>query len=570
MARLSTLVALLAAAALLHAVPAAAVAPGDPDTTFGTGGEVLLDPSTGLRSIDGLAEQPDGKLLAAGSVGTKLPLGAVLRLRADGTPDPAFGTDGVARIGDMGSAGGPFVQPDGRVVAWSAGGRDGGPATATLVRLLPGGGRDASFGTNGVASAARPGFWPRGAFGLADGGVVLVGSEPGPGESSRGVVVRFGPDGQLDTDFGSGGFASLELPGQSGYLGSVTEQPGGGIVVAGEFKPAEGPGGGIAYRWTAARFTGAGVLDASFGEGGLAQESFRGQGGGFSEVIARPDGMLVLTGSVPLPWQPPGSGYGFARLDANGHPDPTFGDGGLAYVEAPVQGPLHAQVPQAAPLADGRLALAGQHLSIQPTGEAVSGWVLGGLDAAGRIDPGFGREGWAATTSGPSWLRPQELLRSGGGKLVLAADSADCDNLRSALMRFHADDADRSRPDTGPVMRSCTSSARATESGRIPLEVQCPAVELGCTTRVEVEILRSELTRAGSRAPAVLVGVTRRLELDGGETAALTIRARSEARRIIAKRRKVRARILFSAVDRRGYKRTSKRSIVLKAPKKKR
>lgn len=570
MARSLMVAALALLAALLPTAPAAAVAPGDPDTSFGTGGEVLLDPSAELREVAGLVEQPDGKLIVTGAAGTKLPVAAVTRLNQDGSIDRSFGAAGRSiRLGTFGLAGAPVLQPDGRIVVWSKAGRDGAPASTTLVRLHPNGSPDTTFGTRGFASADRPGFDVHGAFGLADGGVVLVGKEPAGG-GTRGVLARFRPDGALESNFGSGGFATLAPAGESGLLVSGAEQPGRGIVVAGEFRPSGSPGGGTAYRWTAARFTDAGMLDPAFGQAGLAQESFAGQGGGFGEIVPGPQGTFVLAGSVPIPWASGRTGYGVARLTADGAQDTSFGNGGRAYVEVPIDGPIHAQVPQVATLHENRLALAGQHLRTPPSMGAISGWVLGRLGEDGSLDGSFGREGWAATTSGPGWLRPRELIRTAAGGLVLAAEAADCSNERSGLFRFHSDDAEPGRPDTGPTMRTCESSARQTPKGSIPIEIQCPLVEDECTVRLEVEILRSELKRAGARAPAILVGVERRRVLAGGEVANVAVRARSEARRVIAKRRSIRGRVLFSAIDREGNTRTTKRTIVLKAPKKRR
>jgi uncharacterized delta-60 repeat protein len=568
MARTPALVALVLLGALLLTPSAVAVTPGDPDTRFGSGGEVLLDPSKELREIAGLAEQPDRKLIVTGSVGTKLPIGAVLRLREDGTPDRGFAANGLARLGTFGVAGTPVLQPDGGIVVWSARGRDEAPPSATLSRLDSEGRFDTTFGQNGFASADRPGFQPRGAFGLADGGVVLVGTEAGPG-GARGAVARFRPDGSLDPAFGSGGYATVEPAGQNGLLVSGAEQPGRGIVVAGEFKASGSPGGGTEYRWTAARLTDSGTLDPSFGQGGLAQDSFRGQGGGFSEIAPGPQGTFVLAGSVPIPWADGRSGYGIARITADGAQDPSFGDGGRAYVEVPVDGAVHAQVPQVATLHENRMAIAGQHLRTTPSFDAISGWVLGRLDGDGRIDAGFGREGWAATSHGPGWLRPRELIRTAAGGLVLAANAADCDNERAGLFRFHSDDAEPNRAGAGPIMRTCGSTARQSGDGTIPIEVQCPAIELGCSTTMQVEIPSSELRKSASAAP-LLVGIQRGVDLAGGEVTTVRIRARSAARRVMARRRSVRARVVFRAVDRRGWVRTSKRSMVLKAPKNKR
>ena len=74
-------------------------AAGNLDTSFGNNGRVYLDPSTEVASrADGkselhwLTQQPDGKLVGAGSAGADM---AVVRLTADGALDQTFGEDGV-------------------------------------------------------------------------------------------------------------------------------------------------------------------------------------------------------------------------------------------------------------------------------------------------------------------------------------------------------------------------------------------------------------------------------------------------------------------------------------------
>ena len=72
---------------------------GTPDATFGSGGQVVLAAATTTDTVDRLAVQPDGKVVAAGGrydpTASKL---LVFRLKANGALDPSFSGDGRATI----------------------------------------------------------------------------------------------------------------------------------------------------------------------------------------------------------------------------------------------------------------------------------------------------------------------------------------------------------------------------------------------------------------------------------------------------------------------------------------
>ncbi|MFE3287511.1 delta-60 repeat domain-containing protein, partial [Streptomyces sp. NPDC059233] len=87
-------------AALALVLPGvAAAAPGDPDTGFGTGGRITTD-FGGFEQVNGVAVQPDGKIVTAGLGGSgNTSAFAMARHNADGSPDAGFGTDGRVTTG---------------------------------------------------------------------------------------------------------------------------------------------------------------------------------------------------------------------------------------------------------------------------------------------------------------------------------------------------------------------------------------------------------------------------------------------------------------------------------------
>jgi uncharacterized delta-60 repeat protein len=112
---------------------------GTLDWTFGIGGLVTTDVSGSTDTINGLAIQTDGKIVAAGTshVGLSEDF-SVARYGADGTPDAAFGNSGIVLTGFDGSddsAEAVVLQPDGKIVV--AGSRaDATGMKFALVRYL--------------------------------------------------------------------------------------------------------------------------------------------------------------------------------------------------------------------------------------------------------------------------------------------------------------------------------------------------------------------------------------------------------------------------------------------------
>lgn len=131
---------------------------GAPDTTFGSGGVVSTDFGGDLDFAAAVALQTDGRIVVAGVEGDDSGAGrdfALARYTAGGGLDATFGSGGRVTTdfgGDMDDAQGVAVQPDGRIVVagsviTAAGSRDFG-----VVRYLPDGRLDPSFGGSGAVT----------------------------------------------------------------------------------------------------------------------------------------------------------------------------------------------------------------------------------------------------------------------------------------------------------------------------------------------------------------------------------------------------------------------------------
>jgi uncharacterized delta-60 repeat protein len=115
---------------------------GTVDTTFGTGGLLLIDFDSFAQSANAVLIQPDGKIITVGYPNTELDDSDFLlaRCNSDGSLDPSFGVGGKVRtsLGDLNSAANDAVlQPDGKIVAvgWNPTQKAGGVEFA-LVRYL--------------------------------------------------------------------------------------------------------------------------------------------------------------------------------------------------------------------------------------------------------------------------------------------------------------------------------------------------------------------------------------------------------------------------------------------------
>src|SRR5262249_20359310 len=105
-----------------------------------------------------------------------------------------------------------------------------------------------------------------------DGKIVVAGSAPNSKGHTSLPLLRYNPDGTLDSTFGSGGLVLTTLgrlsPG-SGLVSSwhgIALQPDGKIVVAGRHLLSTSPGSlGYDYEWVIGRYNANGTLDTTFG-----------------------------------------------------------------------------------------------------------------------------------------------------------------------------------------------------------------------------------------------------------------------------------------------------------------
>lgn len=231
-----------ALAALCASLLAATAAPAARAISLGlqtAPGRVLIDVAGGRAVIAAVAPLPDGGALLAGTVSRSGDV-YVVRVAPSGLPDPSFGSGGVADV----HAGLAFeqmlVQEDGRILLIGRRSPQGyrGPLPwqeehlpLAVVRLLPDGSVDRTFGTGGTASAGIEGGCHCADVAVVGRGdaLTLTGqrAERTPGErrpTYQWALARLSSSGARDSKFGVAGVATV--PGKDGTGLSLESIPG--------------------------------------------------------------------------------------------------------------------------------------------------------------------------------------------------------------------------------------------------------------------------------------------------------------------------------------------------------
>ncbi|MBV6423549.1 MAG: hypothetical protein NAOJABEB_01345 [Steroidobacteraceae bacterium] len=268
----------------------------------------------------------------------------------------------------------------------------------------------------------------------ADGGI-LVGGEiyyfASPYDFS---VLRLFPTGERDLDFGTNGRASVDLPKQEGRTRAIVVTADGGIVAAGWTMAT---GGGIPEKAGMVRYTGSGILDQSFGTGGLVSSHFQGVRASFETLIEQADGRLIAGGyrvgqSGTTDWL-------LARYTAQGFLDGDFGNGGRVTHDIGAAG-RDDLLSSLALQEDRKIVAAG----LSEGADGISRAALFRMHPDGSPDASFGVNGRVIVDLpliGPHVQRAVFRLQ-GDGKFVLAlraSATADGASSRTYVIRLRAD-----------------------------------------------------------------------------------------------------------------------------------
>ena len=401
--------------ACLLLVPSVSLAqPGSPDPTFGTDGHILLGPGgedglphDGANAIEVLA---DGRILVAGFSGSTDSMRAVLmRLLGDGTPDPAFGTEGSVSVmaGEVTEFKDMAVQEDGHIVLVGSTRNGSESGDLLLARVTPAGVLDETFGTGGIVlTSVSPGRDIGNAMLIGtDGDIMVCGATTDPNGVLNGLVVRFNNDGSLDTDFSGDGYTVITAFSGIDDLEDVALLPDGTVVTCGK----QGPLG--TSKTMLVKLDPNGALVSTFGVGGVLVPALAGPRDAALGLVADGDRILVC-GQSGEDFQTTDA-Y-IARFHADGTPDPTFNGTGYSLVNASSNCALDGIILQA----DGRILGCGV-TGPEPLTDPCDA-MLCRLLPDGTPDESFGSGGTVTTDLGPGCAHGYALALQSDGRILLA------------------------------------------------------------------------------------------------------------------------------------------------------
>lgn len=168
------------------------------------------------------------------------------------------------------------------------------------------------FGTHGRVATIGGLAWPSGReyTAVAGDGDIYVAAAPGRDDEGGAIQLRrYLPDGRLDPSFGEGGGAvTSELQSMGFHLDGLLVDTNGLPYLIGTTGPD---------RVSVARLTGAGALDETYGEGGVASLELGPGAAHPRAAIDQADRVILAGGQV-------------ARLTPEGALDRSFGEGGTA------------------------------------------------------------------------------------------------------------------------------------------------------------------------------------------------------------------------------------------------
>jgi uncharacterized delta-60 repeat protein len=308
---------------------------GTLDKTFGASGKVQTD-FPGLAAVaSSVVVQPDGKIVVAGGAFPLFTFAGdfkVARYNPNGSLDTSFGDGGIVTttFPEGSYAFDVALQTDGKIIAAGTVFVDFDPGESSntdfaLARYNPDGTPDATFGNGGQVSTDFLGMEDD-AFSVLiqpDGKIVAVGSANDPATFYDFAAVRYLSNGTLDTTFGVAGKVHTDFGDQNfDRARSAALQPDGRIVAAGF---AISQNGGV-QNFAVARYTSNGVLDTSFGTGGITQIDFGSCCQSATKVLLQPNGEIITIGYANT--ESSDSDFLLARLTSDGSLDPTFGAAG--------------------------------------------------------------------------------------------------------------------------------------------------------------------------------------------------------------------------------------------------
>ncbi|MFZ1679362.1 MAG: T9SS type A sorting domain-containing protein, partial [Saprospiraceae bacterium] len=326
-----------------------------------------LDPSFGIYGkeiytvtriyISALMIQEDGKILVAASgchdscdIQTLDNYDfSIIRFLQDGLIDTSFGDLGFVKVnlGHNEYSSGIAVQDDGKIIVTGGIYYDGEFSDIILIRLLPDGKPDSTFGASGIVITELSSFYGYSHGDLialqSDGKIIVVANNHDQfGFQLPSAILRYESNGVLDHSFGSNGVIDSTYT----VFNTIDIQYDASILMVGGWC-SWGCGAVLTH------YTPSGLLDSTFSD----QGQYVSNGGIFMGIKTQTDHKILATGY----WQ-----YNLLlmRFSSQGFPDTTFGSQGVSLTNI------------------NDLSFSGEKIYLQPDGKIL---VLGTVIVPGAI-----------------------------------------------------------------------------------------------------------------------------------------------------------------------------------------
>ncbi len=339
------------------AIQAAWAAPGDIDAGFNGGVPAIIDSSgNDVQAIEAAVNPVNSDIIWAGNNyddTSHATTGQIAVYKPDGSLDTSVGRGGII------------------------------PLTPTDTGLL---GDDLTFTAVAVDGQGR----------------ILATGYVSSSSSAAMILVRFKPDGTLDTSFGPSGNGVASSTLNSLALGTdISLTADGHILVTGDAPDASV----LEQQLTIWRFNGDGTADSSFGDGGHVQiASIASDHAHYCLDALQPDDSLIAgclatgTSSTPGPWK-------ITRLNTDGSVDTSFGASGY------VTGNTNMALAGIAPVPNGGFVISEQDTSASPNPVDLQRYL-----ADGSVDSTF--NGGSPVSVGTSSFELLPLTVQPDGKIV--------------------------------------------------------------------------------------------------------------------------------------------------------
>ena len=351
-------------------------------------------------AVYGLGIDGDNMVLVSGKTWVNgQSVSTITRLNADGSTDDTFGTSGTTTqaVGSHYFGGQMSLQAAGTILVAGTSDKD-----FSVMRLLATGELDTRFSDDGMVTTSIGAFDDATAITTYGEKIIVAGISDG----AFGVI-QLDKDGNLDTGFNEDGKSTVLTEAGLTYA-SMAVQADGNMVLVG----ISGSGSKVV------RLDANGDLDRSFGSSGiLTQNNFSGY-----SVTLQDNGKILIAGESG-----DANSFTLLRLQQDGTPDPTFGEGGLL---VPAQADGFHMCSSVILDSEGRILMAGTSWGAH----SDAYFSLIRLNDDGSLDTSFGNGGSVIQPLGAFDDTPTIRLQN-DGKIVLAGTS----DQHFGLMRLDAD-----------------------------------------------------------------------------------------------------------------------------------